>query len=767
MFRASFWLTAFAASISVAADRPVDFNRDVRPILSDNCYFCHGPDEATQKAGLRIDTRAGAIDGEVIVPGKPAESELIHRVLSTESDELMPPPETGKKLSAADKDTLRRWVAQGAHYAVHWAYEKPTRPAVPEAAAADVELRNPVDRFVQARLQQDGLTLQPEADRYALARRAALDLTGLPPTPEAVAAFVADKSDGAFERYVDQLLAEPAFGEHWARMWLDLARYADSAGYADDPSRTIWAYRDYVIRSFNANKPFDRFTVEQIAGDLLPDPTEDQMVATAFHRNTLTNSEGGTDDEEFRNVAVVDRVNTTMAVWMGTSMACAQCHTHKFDPITQTEYFQMFAFFNNTADADRKDESPVYQVGDTPAKQARRATITAAANKLEQLGKFQPAVIQGVQKIQSDRLRKELTEHQPVTTVPVFRELDGKARRTTKVQIRGNFMATSDVVTEGVPAAFPPLPKDAPLNRLTLANWLVADDNPLTARVAVNRFWEHLFGSGLVRTPEEFGSQGEPPTHPQLLDWLAVEFRETGWDVKRLLKLMVTSAAYRQSVSGDAGVAGEGPGQPTVVPRPTVPPVGRDGPGSGVGRQRAALPEDARPVGEAAATGVRPDCGIRREHGLEDQPGRRQVPPRPVHRMAADQPVPVDGRVRRPESGGVYDPPGPDEHAIAGTGHAERPGVRRVCPGVGTKMLDEAEGSSARSRWKRVSGGAWSARRRTPRRTVSSRCMKPRRRSSPPTRPPRRSWPPTRSARCRRGPTRSNTRRGPWWRTCY
>ena len=547
MLRTTAWLMLFLVAAAPAADKPIDFNRDVRPILSDNCYFCHGPDEATQKAGLRIDTRAGAIDGEVIVPGKPDESELIYRVLSQEVDELMPPPESGKKLSKADKETLRRWVAQGADYAVHWSYETPTRPTVPTVEANGILLRTPVDQFIQARLERDGLTMQPEADRYALARRAALDLTGLPPTPEDVAAFITDKSDGAFGRYVDKLLAKPAFGEHWARMWLDLARYADSAGYADDPARTIWAYRDYVIRSFNSNKPFDRFTVEQIAGDLLPNPTEDQMVATAFHRNTMTNSEGGTNDEEFRNVAVVDRVNTTMAVWMGTSMACAQCHTHKFDPITQTEYFKMFAFFNNTADADRKDEGPVFQVGDTPAKQAKRATITATAAKLEKLGTFQPAMVQGVQKLQADRLRKELSKHQPVTTVPVFRELEGKARRTTKVQIRGNFMETSDVVTEGVPIAFPPLPKDTPLNRLTLANWLVADDNPLTARVAVNRFWEHLFGSGLVRTPEEFGSQGEPPTHPQLLDWLAVDFRENDWDVKRMLKLLVTSAAYRQS----------------------------------------------------------------------------------------------------------------------------------------------------------------------------------------------------------------------------
>ena len=267
----------------------------------------------------------------------------------------MPPAKSGKKrLSDKQIQTLKDWIAQGAPYAKHWAYVPPQKSTPPRKDMS------PIDAFVYAKLLEKGLDFSPEADRTTLARRVALDLTGLPPTWDEVQAFVNDPAENAYERYVDTQLAKPAFGEHWARTWLDLARYADSAGYADDPSRTIWAYRDYVIRSFNDNKPFDQFTIEQIAGDMLPNPTPEQIIATAFHRNTMTNNEGGTNDEEFRNAAVIDRVNTTMAVWMGTSMACAQCHTHKYDPITQTEYFQVFAILNNSADADRKDESPTF-----------------------------------------------------------------------------------------------------------------------------------------------------------------------------------------------------------------------------------------------------------------------------------------------------------------------------------------------------------------------------------------------------------------------
>ncbi|MEM7013553.1 MAG: DUF1549 domain-containing protein [Verrucomicrobiota bacterium] len=353
----SCWTTAFCAEI--------DFNNDIRPILSNNCFACHGPDEEERKAGMRLDTFEGAIEDHggyaALVPGDAEKSELFYRVITDDPDEIMPPAKHGKPLSPSEIELIKRWIEQGGEYAKHWAYVKPERPKPPGVSRPDWP-RNDIDKFLLARLDSEGLVPSPEADIYALARRVALDLTGLPPTVAEVDAFAADKSPNAFEKYVDGLLAKPAFGEHWARMWLDLARYADSAGYADDPTRTIWAYRDWVIKAINKNMPFDQFTIEQLAGDLLESPTEEQLIATAFHRNTMTNSEGGTNDEEFRNVAVVDRANTTMAVWMGTTMACAQCHTHKYDPITLEEYFQFFAFFNQSEDADKRNEAPLLEI---------------------------------------------------------------------------------------------------------------------------------------------------------------------------------------------------------------------------------------------------------------------------------------------------------------------------------------------------------------------------------------------------------------------
>ena len=514
----------------------VDFNRDVRPILSNNCFACHGPDEKERKGKLRLDTQEGAL--KALTPGKPDDSELIARVASADADMLMPPPKTGKKLTAKEIETLTAWVKQGGKYATHWSYVKPSRPAVPAGSP------HPIDAFAQQRLAKDGLKPSPEADRYALVRRVALDLTGLPPTVAEVDEFVNDKSANAYEKMVDRMLAKPAFGEHWARLWLDLARYADSAGYADDPPRTIWPYRDYVIKALNANKPFDRFTVEQIAGDLLPDATDETRTATAFHRNTMTNSEGGTSDEEFRNAAVVDRVNTTLAVWMDTSMACAQCHTHKYDPITQKEYFAFFALLNNTEDADRNDETPVIVLDDTPEKKAKREEYQAAVAALQKVKLKDKEDADALKKL-TDGLNKKAADLKPKATVPVMKELPKGKRRVTKLQFRGNFMDLGEVVTEGTPQAFHPLPAGEP-NRLAMAKWLVSRDNPLTARVTVNRFWEQIFGTGLVRTTEEFGTQGELPSHPELLDWLAVEFMEK-WDIKHILKLMVMSATYRQS----------------------------------------------------------------------------------------------------------------------------------------------------------------------------------------------------------------------------
>ncbi|HEY1784944.1 MAG TPA: DUF1549 domain-containing protein, partial [Pirellulales bacterium] len=399
------------------AERPIDFNRQIKPLLSQSCFRCHGPDPGERKGGravalgpatqpsrpsllpqqatlgggdgvggLRLDTAAGAcadLGGyAAVVPGHPESSALVARITSADADERMPPADGGKALTAAEIELVKEWIRQGAQYTLHWSYAPRTRPALP-AVKDEPWVRNPIDRFVLAQLEREGLKPSAEADRYALVRRVSLDVTGLPPTLAEVDAFVADTDPQAYEKLVDRLLARPAYGEYWGQQWLDLARYADSAGYADDPLRTIWLYRDYVIRSLNENKPFDRFTVEQIAGDLLPGATEEQLVATAFHRNTLTNSEGGTDDEEFRNVAVVDRVNTTMAVWMGTTMACAQCHNHKYDPISQEEYFRFFSFFNQSEDRDRKDEEPVLTVY-TESQQQQRTAWQAELASLEE-----------------------------------------------------------------------------------------------------------------------------------------------------------------------------------------------------------------------------------------------------------------------------------------------------------------------------------------------------------------------------------------------
>jgi len=575
-------LPAWAA----AADAVPSFTRDIKGILSNRCVRCHGPDPEGRagggEGGLRLDTFAGAtadLGGHAaIVPGKPDESELIARITSTDPDLVMPPPEAGERLPAKQVDLLKRWIAAGATYEPHWAYVPPKRPAVPKVKHT-VWPRNAIDHFILARLEAEGLVPQPEADRATLARRLALDLTGLPPTPAEVDAFVADTSADAVEKLVDRLLAHDGYGEHMARQWLDLARYADSAGYADDPPRTIWGWRDWVIRAFDANMPFDEFTLRQLAGDLLPNATLDDRVATAFHRNTLTNNEGGTIDEEFRTVAVIDRVNTTMSTWMGTTMACAQCHDHKYDPLSQTEYFQLYAVLNNTADADRTDESPVVRIP-WPEVDARRAAIEREIAEIEAgipelktpvaTDRPEPPEFQPARKIVAD-LRKRLAET-PAATVPVLEELAGDKRRITKIQLRGNWQNLGDEVREGVPEVFndAPVAEGGRVDRLALARWVVDPANPLTARVIVNRLWERLFGIGIVSTSEEFGSQGDLPSHPELLDWLACELVASGWNLQAIQRLIVTSAAYRQSSKCPPDVVARDPENRLVACGPRV-----------------------------------------------------------------------------------------------------------------------------------------------------------------------------------------------------
>jgi hypothetical protein len=544
---------------SAAADPAPSFTRDIKGILSNRCVRCHGPDAGSRHGGgdngLRLDTFAGAtadLGGHAaIVAGKPDESEIIARITSDDPDLVMPPPEAGERLPAKQVDLLKRWIAAGATYEPHWAYVTPKRPALPTVKNAAWP-KNDIDRFILASLEAEGLAPQPEADRATLARRLALDLTGLPLLPEEVDAFVADRSPDAVEKLVDRLLAHDGYGEHMARQWLDLARYADSAGYADDPPRTIWGWRDWVVRAFDANMPFDEFTRRQIAGDLLPNATLDDRVATGFHRNTLTNSEGGTIDEEFRTVAIVDRVNTTMSTWMGTTIACCQCHDHKYDPLSQQEYFGLYAILNNTADEDRKDETPVVRIPWGPI-DARRAAVE---EEIAEIQRQIPPPAKGVTEPPEFRpardlvksLRKKLDDEKPAT-VPVLEELAGDKRRVTKLQHRGNWQDLGPVVAESVPAVFPPpdVAEGGRLDRMLLAKWLVDPRNPLTARVVANRLWERLFGIGIVSTSEEFGSQGELPSHPELLDWLACELVDRGWDTKAITRLIVTSAAYRQT----------------------------------------------------------------------------------------------------------------------------------------------------------------------------------------------------------------------------
>jgi hypothetical protein len=495
---------------------PPDFRFVIRPILAKNCFACHGPDEAQRQADLRLDARDAAIESGAIVPGAPDESEIVRRITSADPQERMPPEETGHTLSHSEIESIKSWVAAGATYAPHWSYVAPQPPESPTVSRPEW-CRNEIDYFVLARLDQANLQPEPEADRYRLIRRLSLDLVGLPPTIEEADDFARDNRADAYERLVDRLLASPAYGEHWARKWLDLARYADTHGYEKDASRTIWPFRGWVVAALNADMPYNQFTIEQLAGDLLPNPTKDQIIATAFHRNTMQNDEGGTDNEEFRVAAVVDRVNTTMQVWMATTMGCCQCHSHKYDPLSQREYYEVYAFFNQSADEDRDDSEPL---------------LSSWLKNHEAAPK---------------KKKKAKVEVSNASKMPIMQELPADKQRTTNIFNRGSFLNPGDEVGPKTPAVFSSFPNDAPHNRLGFAKWLVDRKNPLAARVAANRHWEQFFGRGIVLTSEDFGSQGMLPTHPDLLDWLAVDLMEHNWSLKHLAKTMVMSAAYRQS----------------------------------------------------------------------------------------------------------------------------------------------------------------------------------------------------------------------------
>jgi hypothetical protein len=534
------WFVGAGAAGFAQGPGRVDFSRDVLPILSRNCFSCHGPDDHARKAGLRLDTRAGALrtSDPVIRPGDPSASELVRRVERPTAAGRMPPAKSGRRLTAREIGLLRRWVAEGAAWGGHWAFQAPQRPPLPRVRDGAWP-RNAIDTFILARLETEGLRPAPEADRPTLLRRVTLDLTGLPPTPAELAAFLADTGPDAYGRVVERLLASPHYGERWGRHWLDAAHYADSTGFETDAPRCVWRYRDWVIAALNADLPFDQFTVEQLAGDLLPGASTADRVATGF----LLNSPQDGGSEPARLDAVIDRVNTIGTVFLGLTLGCAQCHSHKFDPVSQREYYQLFAFVN-AADEVTLEFAPPEQLARRDALQAQIAALVAERDAY--------AAARGAARIAGDlgyrersRTIDELKAKVPhVESTPALAA--PPAPRRTTVFVRGDYTRPGPAVGADVPHVLPPLPP-GPRTRLELARWLVAPAQPLTPRVTVNRVWQRYFGRGLVETENDFGVQGARPTHPELLDWLATEFVRRGWGLKALHRLIVTSATYRQA----------------------------------------------------------------------------------------------------------------------------------------------------------------------------------------------------------------------------
>ena len=518
----------------------ISFNRDIRPILSDRCFQCHGPDQGQRKAGLRLDVfKSAAAASEsraaAIVPGSPDLSLLVERIESEDEEERMPPSDSGAPLSTTDQALLRRWIQQGAQYESHWSLMAPERHPIP-ATKRQAWGRNPIDAFVLARLSDEGLEPSREADPATLVRRVSYVLTGLPPSTTTLDSVLKDDSANAYERAVNRFLDSDRFGEHMASVWLDAARYSDTNGYNNDTPRYNWRFRDWVIQAFNRNMPYDQFLTEQLAGDLLPEPSLDQLIATGFNRNHNVTSEGGIIDEEYRLEYVADRVQTSATVFMAMTMRCARCHDHKFDPISQKEYYQFFAFFNQVPEEGYHKEhvgnpNPVV-VAPTPSQTLRLSRLEAAIATADD---------------DEQRERLEETKAGFMKTLPtamVMRDLD--KRRETFVLMRGDYSKPMESVQADVPAIFPSMTSSAPRNRLGLASWLTAPGHPLTARVAVNRLWYQVFGRGLVSSLEDFGSQGAWPSHPKLLDWLATELVRLDWNQKALLRLMLTSATFRQ-----------------------------------------------------------------------------------------------------------------------------------------------------------------------------------------------------------------------------
>lgn len=558
----------------------VDFVRSIRPILARNCLTCHGPDEEARQVGLRLDLRDASLaeldSGEAaIVPGDPQQSELLVRITSDDESLKMPPSETGRTVTDDEVDLLRRWIEQGAPYAEHWAFKPLVRPAVPRSQKSE-RVRNAVDAFVLARLEAEGIEPNQPADRLTLIRRLSLDLTGLPPSPDEVREFLADVRPDAYERLVDRLLDSPHFGERWGRHWLDLARFADSDGYLGDDLRPYaYRYRDWVIDSFNRDQPFDQFTIDQLAGDLVEPPTTQQRIATGFHRNTMKNTEAGFDPEADRVIRTVDRTSTVGMAWMGLTIGCAECHSHKYDPVSHREFYELYAFFDNLEDRDLRLPA------DSPGSSGDHQTLPEP-QELEELGKMLLADQSGTdvapllkvlampadnrsaadrEKIQAwlqdlDPQQRSLAARYELTAsrlaameshkAPAI--VEAETLRATFVHLRGDFGQPGEPVEPGTPAFLHPLqPRAERADRLDLARWLVDEQNPLTPRTAVNHIWKHLLGRGIIDTEDNLGISGATPSHPELLDWLATEFIEQNWSRKAIIRLIVCSTTYRQS----------------------------------------------------------------------------------------------------------------------------------------------------------------------------------------------------------------------------
>ena len=610
------------AASSASAVEPVEFNRDIRPILSDNCFYCHGNDASHRKAKLRLDIREDALKKEAFVPGDAAASELVKRLFLTDPEEIMPPPESHKKLTPEQKELLKRWVAEGAKYQNHWAYEAPVKASVPSPVKA-------IDTLVEARLKAKGLAPTDEADRRTLARRLHADLLGLPPTPEEVEAFVQDKSPDAYAKLVDRLLASPHYGERMAIGWLDVVRYADTIGYHSDTPRNVWPYRDYVIRSFNQNKPFDRFTLEQIAGDLLPDADREARIGSGFNRLLLTTEEGGAQAKDYQQRMLNDRVRAVGAAWLGQTTGCAQCHDHKFDPFSQRDFFTLGAFFADIHEPDigRREEGLLLSTPDQAMRLTELAAEVAKAKKTFDVAT--PTLVSAIiaweqelaeetkpapaaKKTKAKAKRKDPDAKLAAQAAPILKkpaaqrtkpeqvivrdyylslhpealkaERDAVAKtqkehdafraavpkslvttkaavvRTVRILPRGNWMDESGEIVKAALPHYLPQPKyeGRTPDRLDLAKWLVSRENPLTARVVMNRLWMQFFGTALSKNPGDLGAQGELPPNQALLDWLAVEFMDSKWDLKHMVHLIVTCDAYkRSSVATPAQVAAD------------------------------------------------------------------------------------------------------------------------------------------------------------------------------------------------------------------